>query len=108
MGMLISSLSVQGSHALSDNSQSESSITGSVKGVIGGTLALSTIALGVLGGGYCGGIVASAMTYNYYRRNGYAKESIDLRKSMIVGGITGSVISGYVATALSVNALDLF
>lgn len=107
MGVLINSLYVQGAQALWDNDKSESSITGSVKGVIGGSLALSTIGLAVLGGGYCGGIVVSAMTYNYYRRNGYSKESIDLRKSMIIGGTTGAFMSGYIATALSVHALTL-
>ena len=103
MGMLLSSFCAQECQALWDH---ENPVTRSIKEVIGGSLALSSIALAVLSGGYGGGIVVSALTYNYYRRKEGAKiESFDLRRSMVIGGFAGALIGGYVATALSVNAL---
>ena len=113
MSVVIGSICVQGAQALMghENFGNYDLRPGSLlKAVCKTGAAISAVALGSIGGGYYGAMTAKKLTENYYKRNGdpskMATWSIGL--SMLCGAVTGATVGGCVATAISVNSLDLF
>lgn len=81
-----------------------------IKVVFKGALAVSAVGVSAIGGGYYGMMGAGKLTENYYKRNGDPNRmgTLNIGISMLCGAIVGASVGGCVATAISVNKLDLF
>jgi hypothetical protein len=111
--MLVGSLCVQGAQALMGHDNFGNYDIGPrsiAKAIFKGTLGVSAVAVGVIGGGYYGMMGAGKLTENYYKRNGDPNKlgTWNIGLSMLGGAFVGAAVGGCVATAVSVKALDLF